>query len=262
MRAPECSKDVHLDEVASFLSSCFPSVEVKVGRSPFKGIGKSKLEQTARFLASSRIKDVARPFEPFEPMYGEVDYELRGLLGEARVGGIVYDGRRLEEVLIQLLGARGGLQNAVVVVTDRLVSTYSRDDLRQHLRTVMLGFPSILSVPGLVEAPARPREFYVLKQRLESSAGGIVDQELVKEAFRGRFIDYGSPAMTEVSKGLALQAVFHHMTLSGFCPDKHCRLFNAHWQEDLLRSQNGNPGLCSKHSRLLNRLCKDPTLTW
>jgi len=259
---PECSGEVDLAVVSSFLSSLFPSVSVKVRSSPFLNLRAASRERVAAFLASSRVKDVSRPFEPFEPMYGETDYELRALGGDARIGGVVYDGRRVEEILISLLRSGNELETATIVMTDRLVSTYSQDDMRHHLRTVMLGFPSIISVPGMVEAPAKPREYYILKQRLESAAGGIFDAELLKSAFEGRFLDYGSPEMTEVAKGLALQAILYHLTLKPFCADKRCRLFNAHWQEDLLSSQSRSPGLCQKHSRLIKGLGENPTVSW
>ena len=262
LRSPECSEEVNLHEVSSFLSSLFPSVSVKVRQTVFSEVKRSSRERIARFLAASRVKDISRPFEPFEPMFGEVDYELRVLDNDARPGGIVYDARRIEELFIELMRADNPLSKATIIMTDRLVSTYSRDDLRHHLRTVVPGFPSIISIPGMVEAPAKPRQYYVLQQRLGSAGGKTIDIELLKGAFKGRFLDYGMPEMTEVAKGLALQAVVHHLTLKPFCPDRKCRLFNAHWQEDLLSSQSGSPGLCPKHARQLARLGKDPALEW
>ena len=68
--------------------------------------------------------------------------------------------------------------------------------------------------------------------------------------------------MTEVAKGMTLQAILYHLTLDPFCPKKNCRLFNAHWQEDLLRSQSGSPGLCARHAQMLRRLGSDPVLDW
>ncbi|OGS55968.1 MAG: hypothetical protein A3K60_06485 [Euryarchaeota archaeon RBG_19FT_COMBO_56_21] len=237
-------------------------MSVKVRPAPLLNVKASSREQVAAYLASSRVKDISKPIEPSEPMYGEVDYELRTLRGDARIGGIVYDGRRIEEILIGLLRSSNELETATIVMTDRFISTYSQDDLRHHLRTVIPGFPSIISVPGMVEAPAKPRQYYMLKQRLASTGGESLNIELLKRTFKGRFLDYGDPEMTEVAKGLALQAVLHHLTLKPFCADKKCRLFNAHWQEDLLGSQTGSPGLCPKHSRRMKRLGENPIVSW
>jgi len=262
IRSPECSNEIETAEVVDFLESIFKGVRIAVKPTPFSKLRDSQLERVALYLASSRVKDISRPFAAVEPMYGEMEYEIRGLEGEARLGGIVYDGRRLEELFIDLLGTRNPLEKATIVMTDRLMSTYSSDDLRHHLRTVVLGFPSIMSIPGFVEAPAKPRSYYLIKQRLESSTGLAADPEVLKRHFKGMFLERGAPGMTEVAKGLALQAVVHHLTLNPFCPNRKCRLFNAHWQEELMTSQVGSPGLCANHSKLLRQLGRDPVLSW
>ncbi len=262
IRSPECSDEIETAEVAAFLGSMFRGVRIAVKPTPFFRLKDAERERVARFLASSRVKDVSKPFVPAEPMYGEVEYELRGLEGDARLGGIVYDGRRFEELLIDLLGTGNSLEKATIVMTDRLISTYSGDDLRHHLRTVVLGFPSIVSIPGLLEAPAKPRSYYLVKQRFESATGMVADSEALKRSFKGRFLEHGTPGMTEVAKGLALQAVVHHLTLRSFCRERKCRLFNAHWQEELIASQVGSPGLCATHSRLIKLLGRDPVLSW
>jgi hypothetical protein len=195
-------------------------------------------------------------------MLGEVDYETRSLSGKVRVGGVVYDGRRLEDICMAAVGVSPIRSIASIVLTDRLVSTFSTDDLRHHLRTIVCGFPSIVSLPGIVEAPAKPREYYVMKRKLELEGGRKLDLELLKREFRGRFVDYDDPAMLEVLKGLALQAVLFHLTLAPFCDDRRCRLFNAHWQDDLIRSQLRPRGLCRRHSRQIKSLSERPVVAW
>ena len=39
-----------------------------------------------------------------------------------------------------------------------------------------------------------------------------------------------------------------------FCNDVKCRLFNAHWQKDLLISQIKNPSLCEQHTKILAKI--------
>ena len=208
------------------------------------------------------MKDPNKAEQSFEPMYGELDYERRTVLGEARIGGIVYDGRRLEDMFISILDPQNLREHASIILTDRLVSTYSTDDLRHHLRTIVCGFPSIVSLPGIVEAPAKPREYYLMKQGMELHGAGDVQLQELKKAFEGRFIDYGSPKTTEVLKGLALQGVLFHLTLQPFCENKRCRLFNAHWQEELIRSQVSSGKLCAKHENVMRRLGKEPAINW
>ncbi len=52
-----------------------------------------------------------------------------------------------------------------------------------------------------------------------------------------------------------MQAVFYALTGDPFCEDKVCRLYNAHWQEDLLFAQLGGAyDFCPRHTALLQNL--------
>lgn len=244
--------------LGKFLNSAFPSVKVSCRPPVHRQTRKGAAEDLAQMLASSRVKDISSAEQRIEPMYGEVDYERRALEGDARVGGIVYDGHRLGQIFADILGRNGGLGTASIVITDRLVSTYSRDDLRHHLRTVVFGFPNIVSIPGIIEAPARPKEYYLLKQQV-----GELDAERLKSAFKGRFIDYGDDdSISAVLEGLALQCVLFHLTLDPFCEKRGCRFFNAHWQEELIRSQVESKKYCQQHQRLVRELGSSPVIRW
>jgi hypothetical protein len=258
----EAGPSKHARGLRSFLHALFPTVKVVVECSVLSGVPPKELDKIAGLLASARMKDPSKEKQDFEPMYGEIDYERRALLGDAKIGGIVYDGRRLLDIFSKAVPDDGTLETGSIVLTDRLVSTYSRDDMRHHLRTIVCGFPSIISLPGIVEAPAKPREYYLMRQRIEMEGGSELELARLKTAFRGRFVDYGDPSVSEVVKGLGLQAVMYHLTLDPFCDKRRCRLFNAHWQEDLIRSQAGSPGLCAAHAKLVKRLGEKPVLAW
>ncbi|NIM44429.1 MAG: hypothetical protein GTO54_02165, partial [Nitrososphaeria archaeon] len=58
---------------------------------------------------------------------------------------------------------------------------------RYHARTSVYGVPSVISTTGLVEAPAKPREYYLLKQQYEMLGKDLLE---LKERFKGSFIDY------------------------------------------------------------------------
>lgn len=249
-------------EVKSYLETVFPSVKISIRPTVFRNVPKREVDGFAEALASARMKDPSSAQQTFEPMFGEIDYERRAILGRAKVGGVVYDGRRLQEEFVRLLGRKASLPTASIVFTDRLASTYSRDDLRHHLRTVICGFPSVVSIPGVVEAPAKPREYYLMKQRMELEGAGELLLQKLKSSFRSRFVDYDDPELFEVLKGLSLQAVLYHLTIDPFCENRSCRLFNAHWQEDLMRSQVLDGKLCKKHAKQLASLGRKPVISW
>ena len=77
----------------------------------------------------------------------------------------------------------------------------------------------------------------------------------VKDKFDGTFIDYEDERMTEVVKGYAMQAVFYCLTGEPFCEDRGCRLYNAHWQEELITAQlKSKYEFCERHDRILESL--------
>jgi hypothetical protein len=108
-----------------------------------------------------------------------------------------------------------------------------------------------------VEAPAKPREFYFLRKALVASgmARDLVEEEL-KSKFRGRYIDYDDSRMTDIVKGYLMQAFFYHTTFEPFCDDKNCRLFNAHWQEDMIHAQLEGEDFCERHEGILEEIKK------
>ncbi len=135
-----------------------------------------------------------------------------------------------------------------IIFTNQLFGTWDEKDLRYHARVAIFGFPTIISTTGLVEAPAKPREFYIKKQM------GI-DPLVLKEEFRGKFIDYEDPRTTEVMKGYVIQALFFHLFGDPFCSDKNCRLYNAHWQEEVINAQlKSEYEFCSKHEKILTKI--------
>lgn len=74
----------------------------------------------------------------------------------------------------------------------------------------------------------------------------------------GRYIEYHDPKISEIIKGYALQALFYYFTGESFCESKECRLFNAHWQSDLLHSQIEVGKLCDKHQQILDLIVSEP----
>jgi len=180
---PENHEIKNLRSIKPFVSSLFPTVKVEMRPSIGELIEDEQIDSVASSLASARVKDPTRAEQDFEPMYGELDYERRVLEGEARAGGILYDGRILEDIFSKIL--RPKVDRASIVLTDRLVSTFSRDDLRHHLRTIVCGFPSIISLPGIVEAPAKPREYYLIKQKLELQGGWRIEDRAAEELIQG-----------------------------------------------------------------------------
>lgn len=212
--------------------------------------GRGDALDLARRIAATKVRSLGQPWAPFEPIYGEVQFERRLLEDPAKgAAGILYDGHRLMRLLRDLLPPEERtLATVHLVFTSRVVGTWEEDG-RYHARVNVCGFPSLLSSTGLVEAPAKPKEYYLLKRRLTNPMG-VVPFEQVKAPFAGQFIDYDDPRLTEVMKGYVLQCLFHRLTGEAFCADAACRLFNAHWQAEVIAAQLTSGRLCRRHARI------------
>ncbi len=242
------SKLLSVSEIGRYLKEKLKKVNVEERVGFLNRYLKDSAEELAKTLASIRVTDLMKPFQYNEPLYGEIEYEKRALKGAIAPGGILYDGFMLQSIFYELLPKEErNLKNLHIIFTDRLPATFDEDDLRYHARVNILGCPSIISVSGIVEAPAKPREYYIEK-RIAGS------EELLKLKYRESFIDYDDERLTEVAKGYAMQAIFYQIFGEAFCENKSCRLYNAHWQEELINAQLSKPAFCEKHEKMLQAL--------
>lgn len=169
---------------------------------------------------------------------------------------ILYDGHCMICALCGMLYDHHGVFH--IVLTDLLLGTYDYDDLRYHGRALVAANPSIVSLPGIVHAPARPRD-YCVDVMAAARYGNMSD---VESRHAGRFLVPTDPRMQDAVKGYALQALFYHETGEAFCTDASCRLYNAHWQEELIYSQSVSPRLCSRHRSVLDDMTSDDTISY
>jgi hypothetical protein len=111
-----------------------------------------------------------------------------------------------------------------------------------------MGTPNLISTSGLVEAPARPREYYWLKAGFIQSGRDIAELDSV---YKERFIEYNDSKMTPILGSYALQAVAYEVSGQEFCDDRSCCLYNSHWQEDVLSAQLDGK-FCQKHHEIMS----------
>lgn len=141
-----------------------------------------------------------------------------------------------------------------IIFTNKLIATYDQIDKNLHIRAAVYGWPSVISLSGIIEGPAKPKEFYIFKQRFINLGTWHLAEPKIKEKFSGRFIDYQDKRLTEVIKGYLAQALFFYILGEPFCRMKSCRLFNSHWQEDLIYSQVKSGRFCRKHEKVLKTI--------
>jgi hypothetical protein len=210
--------------VAGRIAEVFPRCTVDVRR-PF---------QYDDRIERARISDLKQPFER-QPKYAD-----NGMMP-------LYDGFVLQRILAETIPAKE-TDHVHILLTDLLTCTFS-EDWRYHGRAVVCGTPSIISTTGIVEAPAKPKEFYLAQL-------SMIDVASLKKRFAGRFIDYGDAKMSDAAAAYGLQALFFFIAGGEpFCKTKSCLLYNAHWQEELLHIIE-KKRLCAKHRQMANKFNK------
>ena len=251
------TRELDIEVIAQYLAQKMGEVRVEVRGNPFGfNLPQDKLSDYARKIASSKIQEISQKIlSGQEPLYGEIEYEKRRILGKTRSFGILYDGFHLLRIFCEIMPREERSREFVhIFFTNRLFATWEEGDKRYHLRTSVYGVPSIISTTGLVEAPAKPRQYYLLKQQYEMLGKDLLE---LKDRFKDSFIDYEDTRLTEVMKGYAMQAVFYSLAGDPFCEDKGCRLYNAHWQEELIFAQLcGEYEFCERHTKILEGLGK------
>jgi len=238
------------DEVASYLRDTVAGIEA-ASRGDYITHWLAGSDRQVATLAADIARTKLSSFDQRaarDPLPLEITYELRRLENQDRGPlGIAYHGFEFQALLAELM--RGREADAIhIAFTNRLLATFEPGDRRYHLRTIVCGAPCIISTSGLVEAPARPREFYVARQALGALAAGPA-YEALKQQFAGRFLDHDDDRLTKVAKGYALQALAYHVTGEPFCDDPRCRLYNAHWQEEMLAAQLAGE-ICEWHRKV------------
>ncbi|SDJ58173.1 hypothetical protein SAMN05216226_105168 [Halovenus aranensis] len=218
------------------------------------------VEVRDRFLSLRTDDDLAteiaqtRVLSPHEretgnTMTGVVRYEERALDRPDRAGGVVYDGLALQRGLRERVpDAERSLDHLHVALLDRVIGTWGDHDGRWHKRVNVVGQLTLVSVPGLYEAPAKPEAYYEAKGKHALLSGGAPPREVLESEIEGDFLVEDDPRTTEALKGYVLQAVHHVETGEGFCECEGCRLSNPHRQPGVVEAQLREPAFCDRHA--------------
>ena len=111
-------------------------------------------------IAASRIKKLNMPFQRQVPTFEEMEFE-RNTTHSSMQGMTYYDGFELQSALCRLLSKTESTQDVFhIIFTNRLTCTFGHTDYRYHGRALVCSNPAIISTTGIIEAPAKPREYY------------------------------------------------------------------------------------------------------
>ena len=240
--------EIQLNNLVKFLQETFP---IKIESR--ENILKFSSKDTAFKIAECKIFNLRKDFEKHVPTEEAILFEESNVQDTSKTENIImYDGFQLQKVLSNLISEKESNENIFhVFFTNKLTCTYDYNDYRYHGRAIIGSNPSVISTTGIIEAPAKPREYYY---DLMTNFTKGVNVETIKQKYKGRYLEYNDSRLSKIIEGYLLQAIFYYETGEPFCDNLDCRLFNAHWQKDLLHSQLDKSKLCEKHQTVLKNM--------
>ena len=248
--------EINISNLVKFLKETLP-VEVVVKDNFFKAFTSQQIQK----VSETRIFEIQNTFRRHNPSQTDLELEEQFCKNSKVMEQtkkpeeadsisevVMYDGFEIQKIIRESLQ---DFENKTlhIILTNRFTCTYDESDARYHGRAVICANPAIISITGIIEAPAKSSEFYI--EAMANRAQGL-DITSVKEKHEGEFLEYHDKRLSKVIEGYLLQVIFYVLVEESFCDYMDCRLNNAHWQRDLLYSQIEIRKLCDKHQKILD----------
>ena len=238
--------EIRLDRLEKFIREIF-TIEIEARKNIFQYSSKNISEK----IAGCRIFDLKKRFEKHNPSAEAIQIEKENKDMSERDEMTLYDGFEFHKVITELIPLNENkIDTLHIIFTNKLTCTFDENDFRYHARALIGSNPAIISTTGMIEAPAKPKQYY-LDLMINFSEKRV---EEIKKKYKGEFLEYHDSRISEIAEGYLLQAIVYYETGEAFCEHRDCRLFNAHWQKDLFFSQLENKKFCKKHQEILNEL--------
>ena len=237
---------IQLQKLKKFIIDTFP-VKIEIRKNFFHNLETSNYEK----IASARVFDLKKPFKKYNPSTEEIQIEVENKDRSNKDEMVLYDGFEFQKIASELISGNESKEETLhIIFTNKLTCTFDESDFRYHARVWVGANPIIISTTGMIEAPAKPKQYY-LDLMTNFSKENISE---IKRKYKGQFLEYNDPRISQIVEGCILQIIFYYNTGEVFCDNNQCRLYNAHWQKDLLISQIENKKICEKHKEVLIKI--------
>ena len=228
---------INLSSLSNFLKQNL-LIDVEIRRNFFEKLDKAVLQK----IKEAQITDLKKPFEKQDQMTTKEQLSSEQVL---------YDGFEVQKIISNHISENDNkTQNLHIIFTQQLVATFSDEDFRYHARALISANPTIISTSGIVEAPAKPKKYYL--DLMTNFSGDSEDS--IKMKYKEQFVEYNDPRLAMIVEGYVLQSLIYYETGESFCDQNYCRLFNAHWQEELLSTQVKDRKFCEKHRKIIAKI--------
>jgi hypothetical protein len=237
--------DIDIDKLKNDLSEY--GFDVSINGDIFSSLNSDLIEKYAEMFAKSRVLQANSRSLNDNPLYGEIKYEKNRIQVTSSSAGILYDALELSYIYIEIIKKELLKKNILhIIFTNRLFGNWEESDLKYHARVSLYSVIHLISSSGLIEAPARDREYYLLKFQFDE-LGDYSDIE--EKNSDKRWLEYGDKRINDAVLNYVFQAIFFQMFGEPFCKDKNCCLYNAHWQIEIINIiDNKERKFCDKHN--------------
>lgn len=247
----DASSSLNLDLLVEFLESFNFQIENRGKFFDYLNLSEFELDDANSFFSLIRVFDIENPLDRIENLdIDEIEFEIKKMKELYSFRGDLYEGIWLQRKLYSVLATKfySELNDDYihVIYTGKLFGTFGTK--RYHARVILTGVPSLISTSGLIEAPARPRDYYITKASYIKSERDISELD---EIYKGRFLEYDDPKITKIVCSYTLQTIKYALTGEAFCDNSACSLYNSHWQEEVLEIQY-NQNVCENCLKILS----------
>ena len=238
--------EIQLEKLEKFLKESFPAdIEIRKNFSEYAD------DEIFEKIAGSRIFDLKKPFKKYVPSFSDIQAEKESKDTTKDKEMVLYDGFEFQKIITNIIPKdENDLNTLHIIFTNKLTCIFDESDFRYHARAIINSNPTIISTSGIIEAPAKPKQYYF--ELMTDFSEDKIDE--IKKKYKGEFLEYNDSRLSQVIEGYLLQAIIYFETGDCFCDQKECRLFNAHWQKDLLDSQIENQIFCKKHLEVIKKI--------
>ena len=238
--------EIQIERLEKFLKELF-SVQIEIR----KNFSEYCDDETFEKIASSKIFDLKKQYKKYNPSINEIQVEKERKDTIKNDEMILYDGFEFQKIMNSIIPKDENKLNTLhIIFTNKLTCTYDENDFRYHARAIINSNPAIISTSGIIEAPAKPKQYYF--ELMTDFSKDKIDG--IKKKYKGEYLEYNDSRLSQVIEGYLLQVIVYFETGDSFCDQKECRLFNAHWQKDLLYSQIENQTFCKKHLEIIKKI--------
>jgi len=242
--------EIDISSFVEFLQKYFPFSIIRfrksflnywIPRSKWKG---GNLTKIAFRLAQTRINQIEiQKVTTTIPLPEEVDFEQSFLLGNKRnPKRVIYDACRVIAIYSELFDREElNLDHCHLVLTDRLLGVWGKEERRYQIKGVVFGNPTLISISGILERLSQLKRFEEEnEQNMGRTERGSCDK---------------TEQLQEIVKGHMLQALFYYITGNPFCSNRNCCLFEDRSQEDIIHAQlKVESDLCPFHHQMIEDL--------